>query len=276
MRVVSVPLLLFAVPATAYAQEAQTPEASADVQRWDISVAAGVSSVTMPMPGMEVLGTVPRRTMSGTNTDSSLETSLLVSLRYRIGERVVWSVPTLSFAYLGGEAGEREWIPWGGLTGWGVGYSSVQHLIVQGDLGAGIGLREWIHPSFALNVTGAATSAFSYQGEALCPVGMMCPSWQGPTTWVGSATAGVSHRIADRVTFNLGVGVSHNIAGDSSGTTVSFGSVQALALRQLPLLQAQLSQRWSLDGYALGAYDRTADRIEQRYLVGFTRVLAAH
>jgi hypothetical protein len=259
------------VGATAYAQEAPTEEVHPDAQSWDMAFAAGVSNVTYPMPGMQLMGTSARSTMSGDDTAASLEPTTLFSLRYRIADRVLWSVPTLSFAYLGGTYGQREWIPWAGLTGWGLGYSSIESLIVDGDLGAGIAAREWLAPATAINVTAGAASAFHYRGTPVCAAGEMCPSWQGPSRWVASTTVGVSQRLGDSFSLNLGAGAARDLSGDGS-TSVSIGSVQAIALRQLPLLQARLNERWYLDGYAMATYDLTRDRVEQRYLLGFTRV----
>jgi hypothetical protein len=265
-------IVLGLITTSAYAQEAQTEDVKIEVDRWDMAFAAGVSNVTYALPGMQLGGTMARTTMPTSGESATLEPTTLFSLRLRMGERVLWSVPTLSFAYLGGVAREREWIPWGGLTGWSVGYSSIEKLIVDGDIGAGIGVREWASPATAINVTAAAASAFHYRGNAFCGAGEdMCPSWRGPRTWVTSATAGVSQQLGDSVSLNLGAGVSRELSGDGA-TSVSFGSVQAIGLRQLPLLQAHLNRRWSIDGYAMASYDVTHDRYEQRYLLGFTRV----
>ncbi len=255
---------------TAHAQEAQTEDTNVGVQRWDMAVAAGVSNTTYGLPGMQLLGTAARSSMS-TESNSTLEPTMLFTMRLRLSERLVWSVPTLSFAYLGGEAGKREWIPWAGLTSWSLGYSSIEHLIFDGGLGAGIAAREWVSPATALNVTAGASSAFHYRGIAICAAGEMCPSWRGPTQWTASASAGISQQLGDTVTLNLGGGVARDLSSDGA-TSVSFGSVQAVGLRQLPLMQARVNRHWFIDGYAMGTYDVTRDRVEQRYLLGFTRV----
>jgi hypothetical protein len=67
---------------------------------------------------------------------------------------------------------------------------------------------------------------------------------------VTSAVEGLTHRVGEVVALNLGVGASRHNA-DDNGTSVAFGSVQAVGLRQLPLVQAELNRRWYLDGYAL-------------------------
>jgi hypothetical protein len=273
----SAPLLLCFAVTTAHAEEATAPGGvdPSVASRWELSAAAGVSNIEFGIPGMFVMGTSARSTEPmGATPHSQFEPNALFALRYRITERLTWSVPTLSFAYAGGNAGEREWIPWGGLTSWGAGYSSIEGFIADGQLGAGIGLREWLGGDTSLNLTTSATSAFNYTSQRHC-IGASCPSWAGPTTWIASATGGVSRRLGDALTVNLGVGISRIVAAndpmDVGTQRVSFGSVQDIGLRRLPLIEAQLNRNWSLDGYAAAAYVPSTSRLEQHYLVGFTR-----
>jgi hypothetical protein len=237
----------------------------------DFSLALGASETTIgePMPGMQLLGTTQRSVEGTMPSESTFEPSMLFSLRYRLGERVVWSAPTLSFAYLGGDPRGTEWIPWGGLTSWGAGYSSIQHLIVDGSLGAGIGVRQWLGSELSLNATAGASQQFEYASLVECPTDQMCDHvlWPKPR---GTATVGATYRLTPSVTVNAGVGASTQLGGDE--TTVSFGSVQSLGLRTLPLVEARINSRWSVDGYAAAAYDRTRSRYEQTYLLGVTRV----
>lgn len=270
---------------TANAEDPDTEIAVSHDSRWEreLTIAAGISSMSFTMPGMQLMGSdsTARAVMPGAVSESQIEPSALFALRYRIRDRVLWSIPTLSFAYLGGTAGQREWIPWAGVTSWGAGYSSIEHFIAQGGLGAGIGIREWLGPSTAINFTAGATSAFRYTSNPTCPPGTMCDaSWVPPETWTAAVTAGGSHRIGNAVTLNIGVGGSQRLlvegrpadGSEQRGVSVSIGSVQAIGLRQLPLIQAQVSQRWSLDGYAAASFDVSREHLEHRYLVGFTRV----
>jgi hypothetical protein len=96
----------------------------------------------------------------------------------------------------------------------------------------------------------------------------MCDHLTSIKPW-GTATVGASYQIAPSLTVNLGVGATQQVDGD--GTKVTFGSVQSLGLRTLPLVEARINASWSVDGYASAAYDRTADRYEQTYLLGVTR-----
>jgi hypothetical protein len=269
---------LIIVTLCANAAHAEQPErgVSADQpDRWELTAAAGAASMSLTSPGMVMGNSTDRAEMSGSVVARDVEPTALFALRYRVTDRVVWSIPTLSFAYLGGSA-ERALIPWAGLVSWGAGYSSIEHFIAQGQLGAGVGVRQWLASSTALNFTAAIESGFRYTSEPLCPSGGMCrPEWSWPDSWRASATAGMSRRASDMVTLNLGVGASGRIATDERGANVSIGSIQAVGLRLLPLVQAQVAARWSLDGYAAVSYDLDRERVEQRYLVGFTWSTAA-
>jgi opacity protein-like surface antigen len=259
-------------------QEAPAPEWADG--RWDLTVAAGVTSsasTTSAMPGMQLMPSAQARTVDGSMTtdDTWSPSSGLFSMRYGLRDRVLWSVPTLSFAYLGGDDGDRQWIPWGGLTSWGLGYSSISHLIAQGELGTGIGVRQWLGHDVALNATTGVTSHFLYVSKAACDVGdTMCDNWSSPEKLRGSVTAGASLRVGDAWTFNAGVGTSTRLIADSGerASTVSFGSIQAIGLRVLPLVEARVNARWSIDGYATAAYEIARNRYEQTYLLGVTRI----
>jgi hypothetical protein len=277
MRLAVIFVVAFASTASAEDLDSQL----ATTSRWELTAAAGISTTSVAMPGMQLMSG-SARAVSGMPgmTDTSAEPSALFALRYRITDRVLWSIPTLSFAYLGGTA-EREWIPWGGLTSWGAGYSSIEHFIGAGELGAGAGLREWLATTSAVNFTASVASQFQYTSSPICPVGGMCrPSWITPDTWRATVTAGASHRVGTALTLNLGIAGSQRLlyeggpasGSDERGMTVAIGSVQTIGLRLLPLVQAHVSPRWSIDGYAAAAYDLSRERFEQTYLVGVTRV----
>jgi hypothetical protein len=276
----SAPLLMCLLAGSAYAEEVDGPDAvgPAMASRWELSLAAGMSSIDTDIPGMFMMGTSARSTSpTAPETVSRLEAAAIFGLRYRISDRITWSVPTLSFAYAGGSVGRREWIPWGGLTSWGAGFSSLGGFIAQGKLGAGIALREWLGSSTALNLTAGASSEFTYLSRPICtqPTGAACSGWDGPMTWVASASGGISHRLGQTITVNLGVGLARVVAAgdamDVGAQRISLGSVQDVGLRRLPTVEAQLNRNWTLDGYAAASYAPSANRIEQHYLVGFTR-----
>jgi opacity protein-like surface antigen len=233
--------------------------------RWELAAAAGVSAADT-MPGFQSVA-----------DGDELEPTALFSLRYRLTDRVLWSIPTLGFAYLGGAVGEREWIPWGGLVSWGLGYSSIERLIAEGQLGAGLDVREWLDERTAVNLTAGAVSRFRYATdcvEAICGGS----SWVPPERWRGVLTAGLSQRIGSAFTVNAGAGVSRTVdVGDpmtspENQTSVFVGSVQTIALRRLPLIQAHVSSGWSVDGYASLALELDSDRVQQSYLLGATRI----
>jgi opacity protein-like surface antigen len=258
------PLALVMATALLAPATARADDDDGDLEsRWELAGAAGVSAADS-MPGFQSVA-----------EGDELEPTALFSLRYRLTDRVLWSVPTLGFAYLGGAAGEREWIPWGGLVSWGLGYSSVEGLIAEGQLGAGLDVREWLGERTAVNLTAGAVSRFRYASDC---VESICGSsrWVRPERWRGVLTAGVSQRIGSSFTVNLGAGASRTVdVGDpmtsaENRSSVFVGSVQTIALRRLPLIQAHVSSRWSVDGYASLAFELDSDRVQQSYLLGAT------
>jgi hypothetical protein len=240
--------------------------------REDLAIAFGVSSTALgsDMPGLQLGNTRTRTIDNAMAADSSLESTMLLSLRYRIGKRLLWSVPTLSFAYEGGSEGGTQWVPWGGLTNWGIGYSSIEHVIANGSAGAGIGLRQWLRSSLSLNATAGVMNQLAYTSKPICIDGeMTCGDrWTTPKPR-GSATLGLSIRATPSLTFNLGVGASQRVDGEQ--TAIGFGSVQTIGLRVLPLVEAHLNRSWSIDGYANATYDPYGHGYEQTYLLGVTR-----
>jgi hypothetical protein len=234
----------------------------------DLTLAAGISTTTSaasPMQGLQLLGNTQSRSVESVMDDRSVEASGILSVRYRLGERVVWSVPTLSFAYLGGESGKTQWIPWGGVTSWGVGYSSINHLLLDGTVGAGAGIRQWLGSSASINATAGVATSFAYTSKPICGgTDTMCDRWTDGDGLRASATLGTSIDVGTTWTFNAAVGGSNH--------DVSFGSIQTLALRTLPLVEAHVSDAWSIDGYAAATYDLSSHRYEQTYLLGVTRL----
>lgn len=169
-------------------------------------------------------------------------------------DRWQWVLPSFGFAYRGGEQGGLEWIPWGGIPGWGMGYSSVQGFVLIANPALGTDLRRWLGPSssfdFGLGFGSAmrwtshapgATSEERGQSEQL-------ERWQPPTTWRMRISAGFTHTLADTVTFHLAGALSQNLLYDGAlvelkghskemNLALSFGSVQEIGLRHIPLVR---------------------------------------
>jgi hypothetical protein len=172
-------------------------------------------------------------------------------------DRWQWILPTLAFAYRGGEQGGLEWIPWGGLPGWGIGGSSIEGVILVAQPGLGIDLRVWLGPRSSLDFGLGTMSRLRWTSDD--PRYLRTdpedeeppPRWQPPTTWRARLVAGYTHTLGDTVTFHLAAAVGQNLlfegelvkpAAHSHETdlALSFGSVQQLGLRQLPLLRIHL------------------------------------
>lgn len=221
-----------------------------------LQVAAGIA--TGPMG---TWGASPISTRSVTD-DSSLERSFdaLFSFSYGITERLTWAVPVPAMSYRFGTAGAFEVIPRAGMTS--LGYSSIEHFV--GTLDGGVALRGWLSPALSVIASGAVDYAFDTS----------TPHYRGVLTLHGDA--GVAWEPIPSVMLHFGAGVSvpHReleIMETSIplSTTFSFGAVQQLGYRALPLVQLQVSHSVSLDGYASWAVDLNGN-LRDRYLAGFT------
>lgn len=194
-----------------------------------------------------------------------------------ITDRLEWVVPTIGFAYRGGEAGDFEWIPWGGLIGWGVGYSSVEGGIFEGNIGAGIDTRWWQSKRTSLNFSFGVASRFRYSSK---PV-LTASGWIAPKTWRNKISVGYSYAVEDVVTLNVALGLGRNFLAEGElpplgwsdndqRVAVSIGSTQARALRQLPLVQIHLRDDLSLDGHVIISIS-PEHRVAETYMLGVTR-----
>jgi hypothetical protein len=190
--------------------------------------------------------------------DTKVNLALQGSWLWALTDRLTWALPALAFAYRFGERGGWEVVPDGGVFGFG--YSSVEGFILQP--GAHLGVRRWLAPDLAL-----AASAGGY--TQLTGLG-------GRQPWSFSGTLGISHTVADAVTFNLSVGVYTNflfMRGElERDTGVSFGSVQNLALRPLPLLEWHLGHGFALDLQAQVANSLSRTRWSYSSVVGLSYV----
>lgn len=206
-------------------------------------------------------------------SSSSSQLAGLASLRYGLSDRLTWAIPTLAFAYRFGDRGGTEIIPYGGITTWGIGYSSIEGWIGQLGLGAGAALRWWADPDTAVNVTGSIGSTARWaqnDGE----IDGFDASF-GPTTWGAAATVGLTHHLTRRVALNVGargaaVPIASGDVADTLEPTVEVGSVQSVGLRALPLVEVKLTDGVSIDGHASLGYGVADGTRTSRLLLGST------
>ncbi len=164
-------------------------------------------------------------------------------------DRLQWKVLTPAFAYRLGERGGTEWIPWGGVLGWGIAYSSAERLVASASVGGGLDGRQWLGSAQALNFSVGAQSSGLWTSQRAIPL----------NTWSAAATIGYSHSLGELLTINVGAGVKQHLVhegrlpgqgGAPHGRAFSAGSVQTIGFRPLPLLQLHLDERFTIDGYA--------------------------
>lgn len=220
-----------------------------------LSLAAGTVTGPTRTWGSSTLAT---RDMT---SDTSLERSFdaLFNFSYGITDRLTWAVPAPAFSYRLGTAGVAEVIPRAGLTS--IGYSSIEHFL--GTLDAGVAVRAWLSPAFSVIASGAVDYEFDTS----------TPHYRGVLTLHGDA--GIAWEPIPSVLLHLGAGatVPHRaldlMLSEPLSTTFSFGAVQQLGYRSLPLVQLQITHALSLDGYASWAVDLHGN-LRDRYLAGFS------
>jgi hypothetical protein len=204
-------------------------------------------------------------------SDLSRELTGMLSGVWGITDRLQWSIGTGAFAYRFGQRGGTEWIPWGGLLRLGLGFSSVESLLVDYSLGAGLDVRHSFHSDHSLIIGLGASSSGLVSSLRQLP----------PNTWRARFDLGVKLTARRLVSFNLAVGLSANFvsgghlpAADVTSSdldlTVHLGSIQSLGLRPLPLVQLHLRRYLTLDGYA-GVGIRIRDgALRDSYMLGLT------
>ncbi len=165
-----------------------------------------------------------------------LEPATQLGLSVGITDRLQYALP-LALAYRFGERGAVEVVPWAGVTNLGVGYSSVESFMLVYRIGGGLGARFWLGDSLAINASVAAISYGLWSGIRTIK----------PTLWYAAPALGLSYTLLDLATINLSLASSWPIFGAGGDTVVSFGAVQSLGLRHLPLLQLQVSKTLALD-----------------------------
>ena len=235
----------------------------------EIQAALGVSHTTFDQPGFG---------------SSSADSKLVLPLRapWGVTDRLQWILPTLAIAYRGGEHGEVEWIPWGGLLSWSLGFSSIEGTMFDGRLGLGFDMRAWLSPRSSLDLGIGLTTPFSTHRRAVACEDAVCkeePGTQPAFHLVRNRMAiGYSSTIADTVTLGVAAGLSHNLLFDRGGpegaaehdVEVSIGSVLMRGLRPMPLVRVHLGDVFSIDGYASVGYRFGQKSRTESYLLGAT------
>jgi hypothetical protein len=225
--------------------------------------ALGVSHTTFDQPGFRP-----------SLTDSELV--LPWSITWGVTDRLQWKLPTLAMAYRGGEHGEVEWMPWGGLLGWSIGYSSIEGTMFGGWLGLGFDMRIWLSPRSSLDFGIGLTTPFSTHRHAVACEDAVCEKEPGKQPAFGLVrnrmVIGYSRTIADAVTLGLAAGLSHNVLLDRGSPEVSFGSVLMRGMRHAPLVRVHLSDAVSIDGYASLGYSFGQKTRSESYLLGTTSI----
>ena len=230
---------------------------------WSLQLAAGVTTGPSRIWAPSEFASDGR---SGGNT-AELERSSAATggITYAITDRLTWAVPVPAFAYRFGRAGDLEVVPRAGLTS--LGYSSIEGWI--GALDGGAALRAWQTPTLSLIAAADAQWDFNTASGT---------ATRGILTL--SSSLGVAWEPDALVTLHLaaGVAVPHRTLEPPAMTTpltssFSFGSIQTLGFRALPLIQIHVSPRLSLDGYASWSIDVHGGTVRDRYLAGFTWAL---
>ncbi len=199
-----------------------------------------------------------------------------VQASYGITDRLQWQIGTLAFALRLGEPGRVEWVPWGGLDGWGIGYSSIEGMIVTGSLGLGLDTRAWLSGGPNALVLGmSASSGFRWVEEDASPL----PNRSyGPDTWRARASVGWTRTLGDTATLAVGAAWSQDVLYQGErpasraehGMGLSLGSVLRLGMRPLPLVRLHLSEIVSFDLHASLDWSLANESLGETYMAGWT------
>ena len=208
-------------------------------------------------------------------------------LHIALTDRLQW--PTLpALAYRFGDAGNVEWIPWLGMYNWGFEIPddrvpvpfldpgttdiTLPDFRLAAFIGAGLGVRWWVTESSSVVFTTESVSVarLSISEEARIP----------PTTWRQSVAAGYSITLPRSVvTLSFAVGVSGNFLyqgrlpkvhheGRRFDFAISFGSLQSMSLRRLPLAMIHLNDFLHIDIHAQLDYFTRTSTFQETYLLG--------
>ncbi|MBK8014458.1 MAG: hypothetical protein IPK13_24300 [Deltaproteobacteria bacterium] len=217
--------------------------------------------------GADDLLSPSRKLKAGDDSAHGEHVSVLLHWSYAISDRLQWSVPTAAFAYRGGDPGGFEWIPYGGLTRWGIGTTSDQPFLFSGILKAGSDFKLWLgrHGGFVFGAAVGSPLRLSRRPEVL-------------SSWGLRAQAGYMFTISERVSFGLGAryfqffvaGGHWPTDGSEVEPVLTLGSVVALANRTFPLVRVHVTDLVSIDGYASASIDLHTGRMDRSLMLGST------
>ncbi len=208
-----------------------------------------------------------------------------LEISWGITDRLQLVLTRPAIAYRGGTEGRFEWIPKGGLLGWGFGGGSDSGTWFGAVVGAGLDTRLWLRPETSINTEASLSASVAYATDpGFCPgFNQECnedapDNWRGPGTIDSRASIGFSHKFGNLVTINLGVAVESRLlldgdiarGGEQRDTEISFGSVQSRGFATLPLIELHLSEHWSLFADVEIRRNLRLRTAEERYLLGAT------
>jgi hypothetical protein len=209
--------------------------------RRQIAIEAGFG----PTLGIKQYVLEPRKVPGGTIEPAPMlgfgmgdDPMVLFNARWAITERLTWRIGTLGFSYRIGGTTAWELYPVLGIVGW---ESSLSARFVAGG-----GARIWVHRHHALN----AQAHF----EIILPT---VDRTYYQTHWRSTGSLGYSLYIRDRAVMNFAIGGQgdyNRIRYYGHDLRLRLGSVQELGLRQLPLLEMFLSDRWAFEVFLAAEY----------------------
>src|SRR5262249_30998961 len=148
-----------------------------------------------------------------------------LALYWGITDRLQLQLPSPALAYRFGDAPGIEWVPWGGMTSWGLAGSNVgtadggAQWALQYRLGAGLDTRFTVGSTASLIVglsTASGIVTIQKEGQSgACASG--CPienPHTSPNTWAAVAKVGYSTTLGEVVTLNVGLSGSVNYLFD--------------------------------------------------------------
>jgi hypothetical protein len=252
-------------------------ESSTPPKGWLIwQLAAGISTTPLAVFGFT----------DATQGHSYLERSFATegSLAYGITDRLTWLAPLPLFAYRFGREGDVEIIPSGGLTG--LGYSSIDGIVAIAA--GGVGLRVWTAPEQSVIANADVAYPFDVQTSS------SQISFGGHYLPIDTSL-GYTWTIRDVVTLHFAGGMAGaprlselHVHGSPNGELkivqagpvdglangeVTFGSIQRIGARIMPLVAVHVSRQLSLDVHASWSVRLTTGGVSDQYLGGFTWAL---
>jgi hypothetical protein len=209
-------------------------------------------------------------------------------------DRWQWLLPTLAFVYRGGEHGQLEWLPWGGLVSWVMGRNGGEGFVMAANPGLGFDLRRWLTARSSLDFSFGLLSSLRWAArpppnsvivpksdgsDAITRQLPESPQWTLPKTWQAAFSVGYTYTLADIVTFHFALALSqtqwidghfadHHLDSRQSSLRVGIGGVQNIALRPLPLVRIHVRDWFALNVDASVTYDFAWQGLDDVYLGG--------